>query len=148
MREFTKSLFSFAWGMSLFGAKQVVNTFTPQERNQPFNKTTRAFNEVTYSMNQQLDDTLRMTFMIGDNMQRGMVDMMFGLLSPRNWDPNRMMRMTGDMMQQSGEAFRQAAPPQSGQQQQSGGTRQQGQSSSSTGWGPMPQSGGQGGRNW
>lgn len=144
MREFTKSLFSFAWGMSLFGAKQVVNTFTPQNRNQPLSKTTRAFNDVTYSMNEQLDDTLRMAFMIGDNMQRGMVDMMFGLLSPRNWDPNRMMQMTGDMMQQSGETFRQAAP---GAQQQYGGSRQ-GPSSGSTGWGPMPSPpSAQGGRN-
>ena len=34
MREFTKSLMSYTWAMSLFGVQQVVNVLTPKGQNQ------------------------------------------------------------------------------------------------------------------
>ena len=81
MRDFTKSLFSFSWAMSLFGVKQLLNVTTPQDQRQRSHPATEAFNTVTQATTKQLGDTMEATFKTADNMQRGMVDMMFNVLS-------------------------------------------------------------------
>jgi len=88
MREFTKSMTSFSWALSLFGLKQMANIVTPaqQGRSAP---ATDAFNEVAQCAEEQLGQTLRATFEAGDRLQRGAVDVMFGFflwpLDPRAW---------------------------------------------------------------
>ena len=59
--------------MSLFGAKQLVNSLMPE-------KATAAFNTVTRATEEQLGDVLKGAFRAGDQLQRDMVDMTFSFL--------------------------------------------------------------------
>jgi hypothetical protein len=79
MRELTKSSISFSWVLSLFGLKQMTNLLTPGQPGQS-HPATDAFNEVAQSAEQQLGQTLRAAYQAGDRLQRGFVDMMFGLV--------------------------------------------------------------------
>jgi hypothetical protein len=97
MREFTKSLFSFSWVMSLFGVQQSLNLVNPSQA-------TRAFKTITDTAVEQLNAPMKATFKAGDNLQRGAVDMTMGLFSWQVLNPSWWMRMTSDMMQKSVEA--------------------------------------------
>jgi hypothetical protein len=81
VREFTKSMMSYGWAMSVFGVQQMLNLFSMQPGRQG-GKATDAFNNVTECTAEQLGDTMRSTFRAGDTLQRGMVNMMFGMLMP------------------------------------------------------------------
>jgi len=130
MREFTKSMTSFSWALSLFGLKQMANIFTPADRGQP-HPATEAFNEITRCAEEQLGQTLRSTFETGDRLQRGVVDMMFGAflwpLDPRVWG-----RMTG--------AGRTRADGDQDADRRDGGRQRR-----DGGWGPVPPPGWSGG---
>jgi len=126
IRDLTKSMLSFSWAMSLFGAQQVTNFLTPQDPSQPTHKATVAFNAVTQATQEQFGDTLERAFKAGDQLQKGMVDLMFGMLSLEAFNPSQMMRMTSDMMRQTTGAIGQ------GFQRSPSGPQPQ------TGWGPMP----------
>lgn len=160
MRDLTKSILSFSWVMSLFGLRQMGAVLSPGTG------TTSAFDSVARSAEGQLGSLLRSTFRAGDNLQRSMVDMMFGFLSLGGWDPSSMMRMGADManrtaqagvgaMQGSAQAAGQAAqaaaataagmgmgsgwPPSAGGAQPFGAQPPGAQASA--GWGPMPPTG-------
>jgi hypothetical protein len=125
LRDLTKSVLSFSWAMSLFGVEQLADTLLPQGPGQPTHRSTAAFNEVTRATEEQLGSVLKGIFKAGDQMQRSMVDLMFGFLTLETLNPSQMMRMTSDAMRQTTGAFGQgfargpSTPPQGG-------------------WGPMP----------
>jgi len=98
MREFTKSMTSYTWAMSMFGLQQMVNVFRP-------GKATDSFNNVTKATEDEFDDAMKAMFRAGDNMQRGLVDMTFGVLTLGMW--NGGGRGTSDVARQTSEAFRQ-----------------------------------------
>lgn len=75
MREFTKSAISFSWAMSMFGAQQVTGLFAPA-------KAAEAFDAVTGVAREGLGGPLQVLFGAADNLQRGMVDLAFGLAAP------------------------------------------------------------------
>lgn len=102
MRDFTKSMFSFSWALSLFGIQQTANLLSP-------GKAARAFESVTQATQSQMNDALKMTFDAGDRLQRSAVDLMFGFLSGEALNPNRMMRMTADAARESANAMTQGA---------------------------------------
>jgi hypothetical protein len=104
MRELIKSMFSFSWGMSLFGVKQLGNLLMPLAPNQPQNKAATAFNAVAHATEEQLDGVIREAFQAGDRLQKGLVDMMFGVL-PTDQTP------AAPPMQVSGNLQTQPAPP-------------------------------------
>jgi hypothetical protein len=56
MREFTKSMTSYTWAMSLFGLQQMINVFRPA-------KATQAFDHVTKATEDQFGDALKATFL-------------------------------------------------------------------------------------
>ncbi len=99
MREFTKSMTSYTWAMSLFGLQQMVNIFRPS-------KATESFNHVTKATEDQFGDALKATFRAGDNLQRGLVDVTFGVLTLGMFDRGGA-QATSDVARQTGEAFRQ-----------------------------------------
>lgn len=99
MREFTKSMTSYTWAMSLFGLQQMINVFRP-------GKATDAFNNVTKATEDQFGDALSATFLAGDNLQRGLVDLTFGVLTLGMFNRNGS-RATTDVARQTGEAMRQ-----------------------------------------
>jgi hypothetical protein len=121
IRDLTKSMLSFSWGMSLFGTKQLVNILMPE-------KATAAFNAVTQVTEEQLGDGLKGVFRAGDQLQKGMVDLSFSFLTLEALNPSQMMKMASDIMRQTAGAFGQGVQ---------GGTTS-GSQDKSTGWGPVP----------
>src|ERR1044072_9341395 len=99
MREFTKSMTSYTWAMSLFGLQQMINVFRPA-------KATQAFENVTKATEDQFGDALKATFRAGDNLQKGFVDMTLGMLTLGMFDRGGA-RATTDIARQTGEALRQ-----------------------------------------
>jgi hypothetical protein len=81
MREFIKSMISFSWVMPLFGIKQLENAVMPTASDQPKDKAASAFDSVTQAAEKELDGVLKTTFQAADQLQRGMVDMMFNTLT-------------------------------------------------------------------
>lgn len=90
MREFTKSIFGCSLALSLFGLKQMANILTPRERGEHRGQATKAFDSVTECTKGQFGSTLRSTFSAVNNLQRGVVDLMFGMLFP--WSLPRSRR--------------------------------------------------------
>lgn len=99
MREFTKSMTSYSWAMSMFGLQQVINVFRPE-------RATDSFNNVTKAAEEQFDNALKATFRAGDNLQKGLVDMTFGVLTLGLFDRGGASA-SSDIVRQTGEAFRQ-----------------------------------------
>lgn len=99
MREFTKSMTSYTWAISLFGLQQMFSVFRPGEA-------TESFNNVTKATEDQFGDALRATFRAGDNLQKGLVDITFGVLTLGMFDRGGT-RATSDVARQTGEALRQ-----------------------------------------
>ena len=99
MREFTKSMTSYTWAMSLFGLQQMINVFRP-------GKATESFNNVTKATEGQFGDALKATFRAGDNLQKGLVDVTFGVLTLGMFDRGGA-KATTDVARQTGEALRQ-----------------------------------------
>jgi len=99
MREFTKSMTSYTWAMSLFGLQQMINVFRPA-------KATQAFDNVTKATEEEFSEPLKATFRAGDNLQQGFVDMTFGMLTLGMFERGGG-RATTDIARQTGEALRQ-----------------------------------------
>ena len=100
MREFTKSMTSYTWAMSLFGLQQMINVFRPAKAAQQLNNVTKATEE-------QFGDALKATFRAGDNLQRGFVDVTFGVLTLGMLDCGGGAQAASDVARQTGEALRQ-----------------------------------------
>jgi hypothetical protein len=98
VRELTKSMLSFSWAMSMFGLKQMSDLLVPQSN------AAGSFAAVARSAEDQLGKTARAAFRMGDNLQRGLVDLTFAFLTfglsspgagqggrgPGNWGPGGM----------------------------------------------------------
>lgn len=80
MREFTKSMMSYTWAMSLFGLQQTLNLLTPP-RQQQAHPATQSFNNVAGAARDELGRTLETFYRAGDNLQRGVVDATFSVLT-------------------------------------------------------------------
>jgi hypothetical protein len=80
MRDFTKSLTSYTWAMSVFGFQQMLNLMSLNGNGQS-SRATQAFANVTEATSSQLGDTMRSVFRSGDNLQRAMVDLFLAPLS-------------------------------------------------------------------
>jgi hypothetical protein len=126
MREFTKSMLSFSWAMSLFGMQQMANWMTPGG-GMSGNKAAECFDRVTRATEEQLGDALQETFKAGDKMQRAMVDIMLGGFMPRQNGRGGMMGMAADAWMPAG-----GCPGQNVW----GGPG--GMQPDAAGWGPMP----------
>ena len=124
MREFTKSMVSFSWSMSLFGMQQLGNLLTRPDPNRPKSKAAEAFDCVTRATEEQLGDILKESFKAGDKVQRALVDMMLGNWMSQGMNPGSMMQTASDAMRQATGCCGQNAGGDTGQESQ--------------GWGPMP----------
>jgi hypothetical protein len=148
MREFTKSMMSYTWAMSMFGVQQVFNLLAPQQDGNQTVKAAEAFDNVTNATVETLDNTLGAAFRAGDDLQKGMLDLMFGGFSGGGFNPDRWVRMGSDVMHQmsdlgmstarsaadcSTRSAGQASPASDDSTQPGGPAAQQ-----TGGWGPMP----------
>ena len=87
MRDITKSVVSFSWSMSLLGLQQLGGA-----RARDCGRSAESLDTVARAMEDQLGGVLKDTFKTGDKFQRGLVDMMFGMLGrsaarPGGWGP-------------------------------------------------------------
>jgi hypothetical protein len=138
MRELTKSLFSFSWVMSLFGAQQTLNLTDP-------GKAARAFDAVTEAATKEFGGFTKAFFQTGDRVQRQMVDLAFSVFSPNVLDPSQILRTTSDFMRQSAEAVNQGLQTATGKPQSPppppsdrSAPPRESTSQHSPGWGPIP----------
>jgi len=60
----------------------MANILTPRERGEHRGPATKAFDSVTHCTEGQFGSTLQSTFSAMNNLQRGVVDLMFGMLFP------------------------------------------------------------------
>src|SRR5438045_7087876 len=88
-------MISYSLALSLFGFKQMQNVLAPGERGQRRNPATKAFDSVTQATTDQFGSTLRSAFAAGDNVQRGLVGLTFGLLFPWTGSSNRSRNRNG-----------------------------------------------------
>lgn len=110
MRQGAKSMLSFPWVMSLFGVTQLRNILWPHDPPQAIGQGAAAFDTVMCAMTDQFNDVLRSTCKMGDRLQRGIVDVMWGLLTLEAGTSHSMLRMTLTMLQQSAEVVRLLMP--------------------------------------
>lgn len=104
MRDLTKSMMSYTWAMSIFGVQQAANLF--RRGRQCDNRATEVFECTTGAITEQFDDTMKAAFRAGDNLQRGLVDLMFagmGVMNPAQW-ARSMDRMAGAAKDVAGSA--------------------------------------------
>lgn len=104
MREMTKSMMSFSWAMSLFGLRQMTCMLMPQS----WRSASSSFDAVTRCTEDQLGSTTDSLFRAGDNLQRGLVDLMFsmftfGMAGRNGWGSGRRDRDGGDTARRSGQ---------------------------------------------
>lgn len=123
MRELTKSITSFSWALSLFGARQMLNLMDPDRAG-------RAFDSVARATEGQLDDGLRNAYRMGDRLQRSMVDATFSLMGQGGLDPSAWAGAARRAADRTAEAL-----GGSGCRDEAAGMEGSG---GETGWGPMP----------
>lgn len=80
MRDLTKAMLRFPWALSLFGLQQTLNLLRPAQA-------TEALDKVTAATAGEFDDLLKAAFRAGDNLQRGLVDLSFGLFTGQAFNP-------------------------------------------------------------
>jgi|RhiMetdeSRZDD1v2_1073273.scaffolds.fasta_scaffold04093_10 hypothetical protein len=110
MRELTKSMLSFSLGMSLFGVKQLTNILSSSDSSQPTSQAVAAWHAATHTTEEQYSAAVREAFQTGDQLQRDMVDLLFGVLTLEACTPRRITKVTFDMLQQSAEVGRWLMP--------------------------------------
>jgi hypothetical protein len=105
MRELTKSTLSAGLAMLLFGMQAMLNTF---RRSEDGGRSLAAedFDAITQAMVDRTGDILRETFQVGDKLQRGLVDMTFGLLTLAPLRSGGGMSSMGDATRQATDELR------------------------------------------
>jgi len=129
MRELTKSMLSYTWGVSMFGVQQIANLLMPGNE-KPMSKATASFDQVTTATVDQLGTTARSAFRMCDQLQRVMVDMMLGGIFMSNCD--------------SGQGMGGGKEPGRPQSSPAGASSSAGATVPSWGWGPPRGNGGSG----
>ncbi|HLX08908.1 MAG TPA: hypothetical protein VKY89_13725 [Thermoanaerobaculia bacterium] len=99
MRELTKSMLSLSLAVPLFGMKQMLAIGMPRDPSRPFGRAADGFDAVAGAAADQMDGAWKSAFQAGDRMQRGMVDMVLGLVTGDGLDLDRLLRRSAEMMQ-------------------------------------------------
>src|SRR6185436_6840677 len=107
MRELAKSLSSFSWALSLFGAQQMLRLLRDPLAG---GTSGRGLEPVTRAAQGSLDGTFQRTFAAGDQVQRSALDLAFSLASPDAWEPSRLAALSSRALQQSTAALRRLLP--------------------------------------
>lgn len=144
MRELAKSLNSFSWAMSLFGAQQLLH-FVRRPLPGTGHPAAGDLGTAARAGERQLGGVFERAFKAGDRVQRSAVDFAFGLIGPDALNPNRIAVLSADLLRQSTSALRTllpggeigeaVEPGEAGRSSQASGWGSCGQP---CGWGPMP----------
>ena len=88
MRDLARSMIRFSWAMSVLGARQAANIFTPGEG---WQRSTESFDAVSHAAVDHMGETMKGLYQAGDRLQSGMVDTVSRLVQG-NWsDPGKTM---------------------------------------------------------
>jgi hypothetical protein len=109
MRELTKSAIGYAWAMSLFGAEQFANAFSPRGSE----RAGEAFYTVTRAATDELGDILWAAYQVGDQLQRSSVNLLFDFATLRAFNPTYASRLAEEFARQLAETLRSLAPGES-----------------------------------
>src|SRR5262249_25717238 len=138
MRDFTKSMLSFSWAMSLFGCQQMLKLLSPAEA-------AKSFDKVTDATEGELKDLLKATFEAGDKLQRRLVDLTMGAFTGQAVNPGGRANANPDVIRQEPDLTRQSAgvASRTAQQPAESSIRNAQRDSrdeprKASGWGPMP----------
>lgn len=105
--EFVRSAGRFAWAVSLYGARQLACGLGGGGSSKNFDPVTRAAEG-------QLGESLGAAFRAGDQIQRGIVDVAFDILTLRALTPGGMLRSALGLAQRSAEVAGAVAPSREG----------------------------------
>lgn len=105
--ELVRSAGRFAWAVSLFGARRLAESFGGDGSAEGFDPVTRAAEG-------QLGESLGAAFRAGNEIQRGMVDIAFDILTLRALTPGGMLRSALELARCSAELARVVAPSREG----------------------------------
>ncbi len=148
MRELTKSMLRMSWALPLFGVRQLTHLMLPNEGNQ--GEATQALDAVSAAAQRELGGALGGLYDTGDRLQRGVVDVVFGVMFLDYFDPARWWARGEGCEAASAESQRQtpsspapaaahsSAPPSSPAAPASSGA--QASDDQVQGWGPVPAS--------
>jgi len=108
MLELAKSGISYSWAMSLFGTQQLANLVLPGDLREPTRRVNAAFYPVTQAVENQLNDSdlIFGAFLLGDDVQRALVDLTFDSLTLRVFNPSYIAKLTQDVSIQLKETRR------------------------------------------
>jgi hypothetical protein len=106
MRELTKAALSYTWAMSLFGVQQAANLLTPGDVREPTRRANDAFFSVKQSAENELGDLAFGAFQIGDEVQRGLTNLFFDILTLRAFDPRYVSDLSAQAAAQTQETLR------------------------------------------
>ena len=107
MRDLTKAAFSLTWAMPLYGAQQLLRTFSPSEQDRQ--RATASYDAVTGAVAETLGDeegTLRRLYQVGQCFQNALLTMGPSFITPQLLDPRVWADVTGEVAQRSAEAAR------------------------------------------
>jgi len=106
MLQLTRSAISYSWAMSLFGAQQFTSLVTPDDLRDPTRRANAASYSVTQATENQFNDLIFGGFQIGDEVQRGLIDLMFDTLTLQAFAPSYVSRVTTEIAAQSRDTLR------------------------------------------
>src|SRR5262245_7999514 len=109
-RECTKSMMSCVWALSLFGAEQVARILSPHDTSPARLQAPAALAAVTHTAETQLGEVSSSIFQAGEQLQRGLLDLMWSLVTLDTSTPRYLTKVSFDMMQQSAEVGRWLMP--------------------------------------
>ena len=99
MGNLAKSILSFSWAMSLFGARQAANALAPD-------KAAKSLNHITEAATEELGEALTAAFDVGDKVQKGLVDLTASALKAGGaLDPSSLTSAAADLGRQTAQAF-------------------------------------------
>jgi len=107
MLELTRSAISYSWAMSLFGTQQLAKLFMPDELRAPARVKADLY-PVTQAFKNELNNNnyIFAAFLLGDDAQRGLIDITFDSLELRAFTPSYLEKLTRNLSIQWKETCR------------------------------------------
>ena len=103
--KLAKSTIGFSWAVSLFALQRIENTFALCRSSKRNDQEGAAFSSITRAIERQFTRPIGEAFRAGDQLQRGMLDLMLSVATLEALAPKSIMKATLDVMQQSAQTL-------------------------------------------
>jgi hypothetical protein len=109
MQKLIRSMSSFSWALPVFGADQAL-----QLAGNPIPETQHpvlsGLDAVAHTAERELQSYFRGVFAAGDQLQRSVVDLTFGVMLLQTRSPQRLLEQSADVLRYSIEAAQRLIP--------------------------------------